>query len=121
MGRVGGAAAEPCRGALQLLTACGFRSADGVLTMADDAVDVGKLEYALGRLGGVEAEKAAAVGSAAKAAEEARLALFKQQQEDRRGELTINLPLLVIFWVSFWQIACKMHEQSAISCGVWLH
>ena len=74
----------PCRGALQLLTACGFRSADGIMTMADEMVDVPKLEYAQSRLGGVGAEKAAAEESAAKAAEEARTALYKQQQEDRR-------------------------------------
>eukprot|EP01046_Picozoa_sp_COSAG06_P066990 COSAG06_NODE_17152_length_958_cov_1.440047_1_plen_318_part_11 len=73
-----------CRGALQLLTACGFRSADGVLTLADDSVDVPKLEYAQSRLGGVGAEKAAAEEGAAKAAEEARVALYKQHQEDRR-------------------------------------
>jgi len=81
----------PCRGALQLLTACGFRSADGILTMADEMVDVPKLEYAKGRLGGVGAEKAAAEESAAKAAEEARLALYRQQQEDRKEDRETKL------------------------------
>ena len=33
----------PCRGAVQLLIACGFRSADGVLSLANDKVDLARL------------------------------------------------------------------------------
>jgi hypothetical protein len=46
----------------------GFHSADGILTLADEMVNVAKLEYAQARLGGVEGEKAAAAASAAQAA-----------------------------------------------------
>ena len=81
----------PCRGAVQLLIACGFRSADGVLSLADDKVDLSRLEYAVDRLGRLEEDKQAVVGDEAKAAEAARTALFKQQQEAKREEAQVKL------------------------------
>jgi hypothetical protein len=81
----------PCRGAVQLLIACGFRSADGVLSLANDKVDLARLEYAVDRLGRLEEEKQAAAGGEAKAAEAARVALFKQQQEAKREEARVKL------------------------------
>ena len=63
----------PCRGALQLLAACGFRSADGVLTLPDDRLDIPTVQYALRRLGAMEGEKQAVAAAAAEAAEAARI------------------------------------------------
>ena len=73
------------------MQACGFRSADGVLSMADDMVNVLKLEYAVARLNGVEAEKEAVADRGATALEEARVQAYKDQlvakEQDRRLKL----------------------------------
>ena len=47
----------PCRGALALMISVGFRSADEVLTLADERLDVEKLQYAIVALSGVEPAK----------------------------------------------------------------
>lgn len=59
--------------------------------MADDMVNVLKLEYAVARLNGVEAEKEAVADRGATALEEARVQAYKDQlvakEQDRRLKL----------------------------------
>jgi hypothetical protein len=81
----------PCRGALQLLTACGFRSADGVLTMTDERVELPRLQYAIAQLEAMGPAREAAAAAKIQAAEAARAELYKQQQSDQREDKRIKL------------------------------
>jgi len=81
----------PCRGAVQLLTAVGFRNVDGVLILAAERLDVAVLAYALERLGALEGEKEAAAVGAAAAAEQARIDMYKKFQEDKEEDKRAKL------------------------------
>ena len=81
----------PCRGAVQLLMAVGFRNVDEVFVLADERRDLAALNYALQRLGGLGEEKEAAAAAEAAAAEQARRALYLQQQADREEDKRVKL------------------------------
>ena len=76
----------PCRGALQLLVALGFRSADGVLTMAEERVEPARLQHAQAGLAAVADQKAAADAGARQAAAAAKDAAYKEQQRQQRED-----------------------------------
>ncbi len=76
----------PCRGALQLLVAIGFRSANGVLTLAEERVDVARLNHAQAGLASVMEKKAASDASAKQAATAAKAAQYAEQQRLQRED-----------------------------------
>eukprot|EP01043_Picozoa_sp_COSAG02_P071111 COSAG02_NODE_12865_length_1479_cov_62.097826_1_plen_375_part_10 len=76
----------PCRGALQLLVAIGFRSAEGVLTLAEERVEEARLNHAQAALASVMEKKAASDASAKQAAAAAKAAQYAEQQRLHRED-----------------------------------
>jgi hypothetical protein len=80
----------PCRGALQLLTACGFRNVNEVLMMTEERVELAKLQYAIARLGRVGSGRAEEEASAVAQAQAERAALYRKQQEERAEDRRVK-------------------------------
>ena len=80
----------PCRGALQLMISVGFRSVtvgeDAVLALADERLDVPRLEHAQAGLAGVEGVKQAKAAAAIQAAAAARAKAKAEQQRLKRED-----------------------------------
>lgn len=76
----------PCRGALQLLVAIGFRSTDGVLAMPEERVEEARLRYTQKGLATVMERKAASDASARQAAAALKAAEYKEQQRLQRED-----------------------------------
>ncbi len=76
----------PCRGALQLLVSIGFRSAEGVLTLAEERVEEARLNHAHAELASVMEKKAASDASAKQAAAAAKAAQYAEQQRLQRED-----------------------------------